>query len=184
MLQEINAIETTFLRADLIPESQRDEVRSLLIKYVDLRIDLYKHPENLKQVISEAEDVQVKLWAHARLIVKSDLKNADITSLFVDSLNEMFELQTQRVTVGSIFKLHTALWVTLFVLTILSMIGVGYLFGLSDNRPNFILSLILSVSFAAVIMLIVDLDRSGSKQPGIIKVPTQPIIDLRERMEK
>jgi hypothetical protein len=184
MLQEINAIETTFLRADLIPESQRNDVRSLLKKYVDLRIDLYNHPENLKQIISDAEDVQVKLWSHAKMIVVSDLKNADITSLFVDSLNEMFELQTQRVTVGSIFKLHPALWAALFIITVFSMMGVGYLFGLSENKPNLMLSLILSISFAVVIMLIVDLDRSGSKQAGIIKVPTQPIIDLRERMEK
>ena len=48
LLEEVNAIETTFLRAGLIPEPHRSEVRRLLRKYVDIRVDLARHPEDVR----------------------------------------------------------------------------------------------------------------------------------------
>jgi hypothetical protein len=52
LLNEVNAIETTFLRAGLIPEPHRTEVRRLLAQYADTRANLGRHPERVPQLIS------------------------------------------------------------------------------------------------------------------------------------
>ncbi len=39
LLDEVNAIGTTFLRTDLLPASQRADARKLLKEYVDIRVN-------------------------------------------------------------------------------------------------------------------------------------------------
>lgn len=181
LLEEVNAIETTFLRADVIPEPHRSEVRRLLRKYVGIRVDLARHPENMRQGIKQSEELQGQMWSHATALAEADLKNPAIVSLFVDSLNKMFDLQTKRVTVGLVHRIPSAMWVVLFGLTILSMVGVGYLFGTSE-KTNWFLILALSLAFSSVIMLIADLDRSGAGKSRIIQFSPQPLIDLQQRI--
>jgi hypothetical protein len=47
----VSAIETTFLRAGLIPEPHGTAVRALLKEYVDIRVELARHPENIEQAV-------------------------------------------------------------------------------------------------------------------------------------
>jgi hypothetical protein len=58
LLDEINAIETTFLRTGLIPEPHGAAVRALLKEYVDIRVELARHPENTEQLIQRSEQLQ------------------------------------------------------------------------------------------------------------------------------
>jgi hypothetical protein len=184
MLDEVNAIETTYLRAGLIPEPHRSDVRLLLQRYVEIRVDLAADPGIASQVIEESDHLQQQLWDHVESLAGMELANPDIVSLFVDSMNQMFDLQTKRITVGMIFRLPPVFWIALYLLTILSMLEVGYLFGTSGQAPNLLMVILLSLSFSAVIMLVVDLDRSGSGKPGIIKITGRPMVDLQERMNR
>jgi hypothetical protein len=179
LLDEVNAIDTTFLRAGLIPEPHRTEVRTILAQYADIRANVGRHPERIPQFIKESERLLDQLWPHAEALAEADLKNADIVSLFVDSLNEMIDLHTKRVTVG-LYRIPMAIWIALWGVTILSMVAVGYHFG-ESGQGNWHLSLLLALTFAAVILLIEDLDRTGS---GAIKVSQQPMINLREKLKE
>jgi len=177
MLNEVNAIETAFLRAGLIPESHRSIVRSLLRQYVNIRVDVMKDPKKITQVIDQSEKLQSMIWSHAEALAQADLKNPDIVSLFIDSINQMIDLHTKRVTVAFITRLPAVMWATLFILTILSMFEVGYLFGIV-GKANWPLILVLAISFSSVIMIIADLDGST----GMIKVNVKPMIDLQHRI--
>lgn len=42
--------------------------------------------------------------------------------------------------------------------------------------------IILSIAFSAVIILIADLDKSGTSTTSIIKVSQQPMLDLQQRL--
>jgi MFS family permease len=179
LLDEVNAIGTAFLRAGLIPEPHRTAVRTLLKEYVDIRVELYQHPEKAEQLIPRSGELQGLMWAHAEALVNADLRNPPIVSLFVSSLNEMFDMQTKRITIGVYYQMPTALWAALFTLTVLSMLEVGYLLGMSD-RASWLLVLLLSLALATVILLIVDLDRSGVGGTGLIKVEQQPMRDLQQ----
>jgi len=182
LLDEINAIGTTFLRTGLIPEPHGAAVRALLKEYVDIRVELAQHPENAAQLIQRSEQLQGLMWPHAETLAKADLRNPDIVSLFVDSLNQMFDLQTRRVTVGIFYRMPLAMWIALWALTIFAMLEVGYLLGMFE-RANWLLVLMLSLALSTVILLIADLDRSGGGA-GLIKVELQPMIDLQQRIHE
>jgi hypothetical protein len=57
---------------------------------------------------------------------------------------------------------------------------VGYNAGLTGRR-SMISAVVLAVALSAVITLVVDLDRPGD---GIIRTSQQPLIDLRDSLER
>jgi hypothetical protein len=109
LLDEINAIETTFLRTGLIPEPHGAAVRTLLKEYVDIRVELARHPENAERLIQRSEQLQGLMWPHAAALAEADLKNGAIAALFVGSLNQMFDMQTKRITVGAFYRMPLAI---------------------------------------------------------------------------
>lgn len=177
LLDEVNAIGTTYLRASLIPEPHRGDARKLLRRYVDIRVELAGNPGKLDASIREAKEIQDRLWAHATALADADLRNPDIVSLFIDSLNEMIDLQTKRVVVG-FYRIPEVIWVVLGALTILSMAAVGYQFGAS-GKSNLVVNTGLALAFSLVILLIADLDRVTS---GWLRVSNAPMIALQAEM--
>ncbi len=175
LLEELNAIGTTFLRTRLIPEPHGAAVRTLLKEYVDLRVELARHPEKAEPLIRRSEELQGLMWPHAAALADANLRNSPIVALFVDSLNQMFDAQTKRVTVSVFYQMPLAIWIALFAVTIFSMLEVGYLLGMFD-RVNWLLILMLALALSTVILLIADLDRNAA---GLIKVELQPMIDLQ-----
>ena len=64
VLQEANAIGTTYLRTDFLPESSREEARNLLREYTALRAGgeaSFMSPEGM----SRASAIHDQLWAIA-----------------------------------------------------------------------------------------------------------------------
>ncbi len=179
-LEEVTAIETAASRADLIPEPHRSEVKELLHKYIHLRIDVRTPNEDLLARVKQSEEIQRQLWPHAAALADAELKNADIASLFVQTLNDMVNVQTRRVTIGY-SHIPSLVWIILFVVTVLSMIEVGYLFGRAPNI-NWLFLLALSLAFSGVMVLIADLDRSGAGAEGAITINQQPMIEVHRRV--
>jgi len=179
LLDEVNSIGTTFLRAGFLPEPHCTEVRNLIRNYVDLRIELAAHPENLKPIIEQSVTLQDEMWRHAEAVTKTDLKNPDIVSLFMESLNETIDLQTKRLTVALVYRIPDIMWIAMLCLLILSMFEVGYLF-MKSEKPNWILILAISLAFSLVILMVVSFDRTD----GSIKVNQQPMIELQKSLNK
>ena len=181
LIDAVNAIETTYLRADLIPEPHRSEVRELLKEYVDARIDMMNTPDKLEERLRDSEAIQKKLWSQVAALAEADLKNPAVASKFIDSLNEMIDMQTTRVVLALIQRIPITMWVLLGTMTILAMISVGYLFGKSE-KTNWVMVGVLALAFTCVLSLIIALDRSGSNPNALIKVNQKPMIDLHERL--
>jgi hypothetical protein len=57
--------------------------------------------------------------------------------------------------------------------------AVGYQFGITGSR-NLIISVLLALTFSAVIYLIADIDRSLG---GAIRVSQQPMIELQKKID-
>jgi len=179
LLDEVNSIGTTFLRAGFLPEQHCTEVRNLIRKYVDLRIELTEHPEKIKPIIEESVSLQDEMWKHAEAVTKEDLKNPDIVSLFMISLNETIDLQTKRITVALVYRIPDVIWYAILCLLILSMFEVGYLF-MKSKKSNLIMILALSLAFSLVILMIITFDRSDEG----IKLNQQPMIELQKSLNK
>jgi hypothetical protein len=175
ILDEANAIGTTYLRASLLPQSQRTEVRDLLRNYVDVRLN--RPPEErIEQAIARSEAIQNRLWAQAVAAVGKD--NSPAVALFIQSLNETIDLQAKRVTAGWRSRIPSEIWGALGLVAVASMAAVGYYTGLTSTRRSLSWPA-LALAFSAVMLLIADLERPAA---GAVQVSRQALIDIRHSM--
>lgn len=176
VLEESNAIGTTWLRSRLLPTPHDAETSQYLKEYVDLRVQPVDY-SNLGFIVTESERLQGKLWSQG-VTAANKAPGSITTGLFLQSLNEVIDLHSKRLFVGLQSRLPGTVWIALFSLVIVGMVSVGYLAGLTATRrtPTEVL---LAVSFAIVLYLIVDLDRAHE---GLLKVSQQSLIDLHRTM--
>ncbi len=176
LLNEVNAIGTCYLRAGLVPDYERVETRKLLREYVHLRAEAAKQPQSLPQVLARSEALHDELWSQALLVAKKD-SNSEMHALFVDSLNEVIDFHTKRVVVSQ-YHIPDVIWLALYGVSMLSMMGVGYQFGRAGSR-DVLISFCLALAFSIVIALIADLDRVTE---GALQVSQQPMMDLDRKL--
>jgi hypothetical protein len=174
VIDEANAIGTTYLRAGLLPEPHRTEVRTLLREYVDVRLEAVE-PGKLSRSISRSAELHARLWAHAVAVGEKN-PGSIVVGLFIGSLNEVIDLHTKRLALGVRNRIPGIIWNALYFVAILGTSVMGYHAGLSGSgRSLAILALVLA--FSAVMTLIADLDRP---QTGLLQVSQQAMIDLRD----
>jgi hypothetical protein len=98
VLQEANAIGTTYLRASFLPARHKNAVEDLLRHYVDARIPLYDRntsPTKLKSLEEQSSNLQHELWEH--LIAAAKESPSPVTATFIGSLNETIDLDAARL---------------------------------------------------------------------------------------
>ncbi|MGQ0636198.1 MAG: bestrophin-like domain [Planctomycetaceae bacterium] len=176
VLDESNAVGTTFLRARLLPEPQRSEIADLLREYVDVRLQTVREG-TASEGIARSEQLHAELWSRA-VAAAENSKGSMTTALFLQSLNEVIDLHAKRVQVGLRSRLPVTIWIALFGLALLGMAAMGYQTGLSGTQRT-PAELLLALAFAGVLFLIVDLDRAHE---GLLRVGQQPLIDLQRTM--
>src|SRR5262245_1592540 len=71
VLSEANAIGTTYLRAEMLPEPMRTETRNLLREYVDVRLEAVQ-PGKVDQAVVKSEELQSRLWSQAVAVTERD----------------------------------------------------------------------------------------------------------------
>ena len=182
LLNEVNAIGTTYLRADFLPDPSRDEIKKLLRKYVDMHALLVDRNEwsdsaKLGELVNQAEAVQDNLWAQTVPVAKQ-YPDSEIVGLFITSLNELIDLHTERIVVALQYHIPGAIWGALYLLSILAFGLVGYELG-AAKTGSVLVSIIMAVTFATVILLITDLDRPNE---GYIFVSQQPMVQLQQKL--
>lgn len=176
VLDEANAIGTTYLRSSLLPEPQRSELRSLLRQYADVRLEAVQKG-NVAEGIARSEELHQELWS--RGAAAAEKHPEFITAgLFLQSLNELIDLHAKRLHVSMRSRMPPVIWFSLFILTLLGMTAMGYQAGLSWTRRS-PAEILLALAFAGILYLIVDLDRS---QEGLLRVGQQAMKDVRQSM--
>ncbi|GAB3437648.1 hypothetical protein GCM10027320_24550 [Massilia solisilvae] len=174
VLDEANAIGTTYLRAAMLPEGG-DELRALLRQYVDLRLAA-TDPHQMQQLIHRSELLQTRLWERS-IPIAARHPDSIVAGLFVQSLNEMIDIHAKRLAHGR-NRIAPAIWAALYGVTVLSFAALGYHAGLARGRRSPAV-LPVAFTFAVVIGLIADLDRP---REGVLTVSQQPLLDLRQSM--
>jgi hypothetical protein len=178
VVDEANAIGTTYLRAGLLPDNSGPRIRSLLREYVDVRLEVAQSGD-LARGIQHSDDLHQALWSEAE---KAGRQHPDsiVVGLFIQALNETIDIHATRLFAVAQGRIPIVLWSALAVVTLLSMAGVGYFCGLARSRrtPEV---LVLALCFSAILVLIADLDRS---REGFIRVSQQAMIDVRKMMSE
>lgn len=178
LLDEVNTISTTYLRADLLPPPERDRAKKLLAEYVELRdIDPADVPD-FDERLARSAAIQRELW---QLVARLSASGYDGQRLrgFYESLNQLIDSNTSRLYIGIRYQIPLPIWGALYALTALAMFGIGFQLGVG-RRGSPQVALSLALAFAVVIVLIADLDRSYE---GLLVVEQTPMSELNAQLE-
>lgn len=178
VLEEANAIGTSYLRTELLPAPEGSEVASLLRQYIDVRVQYGTAGNDLARVdslLTQTARLQNEFWARAIAYGQKD-PNPVRAGLLLQSLNEAIDLESAR---RMAFQNHVPESVIYMngIVALLAATLVGYSFGLNGRLQLFSMC-VLALAITLVLAVIIDLDRPRS---GFIRVSQQPMIDLQHR---
>ena len=177
VVTEANAVGTAYLRAGFLDEPDRTSTRDLLREYVEVRLAAAADPEALlESAMTRSEEIHGELWSIVEEQVRQG-NESDIMALFVESVNEVIDVHSLRLTAATL-RLPRLLGVVLYAAAILSFLLVGVA-NSSDKERDQIALTIFALAFVAVLMIIVDLDRP---QQGLLTVSQTALSDLLRQM--
>lgn len=178
LLNEANALGTTFLRAELLPPNERKRARALVAEYVDLRdIDPVNVPD-FEERLARSEAIQEELW---QLVAQLSAAGYDGQRLrgFYEPLNQVIDFHSSRLYVGLRYQIPPPIWAALYALSALAMFGVGFQLG-AGRRGSPQVGVALALAFSVVIVLIADLDRAYE---GLLLVEQTPMSELNAELQ-
>jgi len=174
--EEANAIGTEYLRADLLPTADADQVHQLLRTYLDQRIVFYQAADGpkLKQNFAETAQTQAALWSVVRKAASST--PSPVVALAASGMNDV--INTQGYTQ---FAWDNNIPVPAWMLLLAIGIGCNLMVGYTARRPAHekLLSLILPLFVSISFLLIADIE---SARAGLIRMKPQNLIILSESM--
>jgi len=180
VVEEANAIGTTFLRSRLLPEPQRQEMAELLQHYVSARLAFYSagiDPDRLDAANSKALRIEKQMWMLTEQLVTNDVRSIP-GGLFIESLNEVLDDKERRLAALQNHVPDSVVFLLFFVSTV-ALAFVAYGCGLSRKR-RFVMNAAFALLIAMVITAILDMDRP---RRGLIRVNQDSMIRLKATID-
>jgi hypothetical protein len=178
VVDESNAIGTSYLRAQTLTEPVRAESLALLRRYTDISITLTDTVPGTpaeQQAVAESAQVEGRLWTLAGQVL-AEAPVASAPRLYVESLNEMIDLQTTQIT----GRQNRVPWAVLLLEVIGAVVALGLLAAHLAFMGRGGLAVVLAATLIALLLLVTfDLDRPTR---GVITVPDKPLVDARAEM--
>jgi hypothetical protein len=179
VVDEANAIGTTYLRAQTLAEPVRTGSLERLVRYTDTSIRLsHSVPGSsaADDAVADGQQLQRELWALAGEALDS-APSASAPRLYVDSLNEMIDMQTVRVSGLNNRVPPAVLWLEVAAAAVALGLLAVYLAILGRGA----VAVLLAAGLVTLLLLVTfDLDRPTR---GMIRVPATPLTDLRASMD-
>ncbi len=167
IIQEANAIGTLSLRAGLLEEPLRDQLREALRDYTEARIALggsRERPDVLRAARNESEEIHAEIWSVVERASIPSTPNAILGSL-INAANEVIDVHELRLA-SLQNHLPSALFYLLLGVATLAVAFLSWSFGAASQRGR-VPMILLGLLIGAVLLLIMDVNRP---QRGIIMV--------------
>jgi hypothetical protein len=177
-VDEANAIETAYLRAQMIPEPARSRSLELFRSYTDLAVRVSGEvpgSASIRHTTTAQEVLQRRLWRNAgEAIATAPIASAP--RLYVESLNTAFDAQNTRLA-GLSNRVPGAVLA-------LELIGAAIALGLLAMHISILGRGVVAMATAATLVTLLllvtfDLDRPTR---GLITVPSTPLVTARASM--
>jgi hypothetical protein len=126
--------------------------------------------DSIRKTVAEMQGIHRQLWDMAVANARLDM-NSDVAALYIESLNEMINVHALRVTIGIETRLPGEVWLVLFALLILTMLGFGYQMAIAGSGRSWAIPL-LALALSVVLTLIALLDRPES---GYFRASQKPL---------
>jgi ABC-type multidrug transport system fused ATPase/permease subunit len=182
-MMEISAIDSAFRGADLIQKEARSEAKEVLLNFAKLRLEISRvvkteDMEALVEMVRESERMHDQLWSIAESSMEGEGDGED-TGIFAQAVLAMINAHDARLQAAFFNRISPVIWFTLLLMSLLSMVVMGYQAGLTGTRSG-LATWTLAIAFAAVMTLITDLDRPNM---SLFKINQELMVELENRME-
>ena len=159
VLEEARAIQSAYLKSQILAEPYRTQISRLLVDYTDNRIALGEAVPGKGRdgLLIKNEQYLTRLWA-ATVAVFPTIKSLDFSSSFVDTMNEVIEVDIARKE-GRRANVPAQVYALLFIYEFVAAAVFGYV--LSGRRGRELAGFLLLL-FAMSMVLIIDLDRPAT----------------------
>jgi hypothetical protein len=179
IVTEANTIGTTYLRAQTLSEPVRSRSLDLLVRYTRSAVRLSDEvpgSDGAEAARAQEERIQRRLWS----LAGEALDTAPVASaprLYVETLNEMIDMETVRVA-----ALNNRVPGPVLVLEVtFAAVALGMLaFYLALLGRGVLPVLLAAALICSLLFVTFDLDRPTR---GLISVPSTPLTNLRASME-
>jgi hypothetical protein len=169
---EANAIETEYVRADLLPAAEGEKVRALLRDYLGQRMLFYStgNPQELRQIRARTARLQTELWSTVVGVVT--VRSTPMVALAISGLNDVLNSRGNAEAARQ-NRIPMESWGLLTVIAIICglMLGVGARNAKGERVLVSVLPVVVSISF----LLIADID---SPATGLIRVTPESLTAL------
>jgi hypothetical protein len=176
IVKEANALGTAYLRADVIAEPQRSELKAAVKEYTADRVQLLsgKPRDEIEPLLAKVDGLHERMWQSA---IKGTQENAPLMQVVLPPINDVIDLHTTHLAMA---RRHLPLPI-MAVLLGASAISVG-LVGFGNGRlgRRFTrLDAVYGVVLSVALWMTIDLDYPGI---GIIRVVNRPVVDTLAAM--
>jgi len=164
VIDEANAIGTTMLRAEILPEPQRVKTLELLRAYMIVRRDFARQTllnrTSLAVNTQQTKALQRQLWQE---MVAAMQQHQDLVVVaYLQSLNAMIDIAETRLAVFE-NRVPIAVWLIIFLVAVSQSFTTGF-----SLKRRFWFSLVMTPLVVAMVMaLVADLD---SPHTGLIGI--------------
>ncbi len=180
LLREANAINTAFLRAQLLDTGVASAERADLRVYIDERLAYAQNdadPKLRQMADAKSAELQRGMWRLGAEAARKD-PHSTLVPLFVNALNDAVALSREE---AAILNAHIpdVVVVGLLIIALIASAMMGYGFGREGKRA-LVFKAIFAVMVALVFGLVLDLDRP---QRGLIRVSLGPMQAVQQLMD-
>lgn len=178
VVDDANAIGTTYLRAGFLSDEGGEQARELLREYIDDRVEAIQ-AGSIDGILARASQIHADLWAIAESEASASPQSLPV-ALFVESLNNLIDTHERRAVVVTESRIPATVLFAILIVAFLSMFLLGVHNSLRGRR-NLLPLLALALALSVVIILIVDLDRPAE---GLLRVSQRAMLDLQAQVHR
>jgi hypothetical protein len=175
VIHEANALGTAYLRANLVAEPGRSELKTALYEYALTRVPqaygkhnndsvLYSPQEQI-DALQATLDAILPIWPITQRIVLSSPSPGPVEMSLVSAINQVLDVHTERLAALFDKLPNSVIWM-LVVIAAAALSVTGYNAGVTGHISRWRMTIFACV-LAGVMVVIIDFDRPGD---GLIRV--------------
>ncbi|MET3654890.1 hypothetical protein [Dyella japonica] len=180
---EVNAVDTAYMRIDLLPTDTQPQMRGLFRRYLETRLVVYRDVDDKGATtarLDETAALQREIWRQALAACHRADADPHAALLLLPALNALIDITATR-TMATRAHPPLAIYLMLAGLCVLAALLVGYDTSLNSDR-SWLHTVVFTATLSLTVYVIVDIE---FPRQGLIRVNAadQAFSDLRARMQ-
>jgi hypothetical protein len=181
--EEVNTVETAYLRLHLLPHEAQFALQELFRQYIDSRLETYRRMPNMQaaeEEMAKSKMLQEQIWSQAIAATRLPNAHPDAGKLLLPALNSMIDMSTTRTMALQIHP-PRIIYLLLFALGLICALLAGYRMASGQHR-----SWLHIAGFTAITVIIVHVMLDAEyPRAGLIRLETagQLLVKARNNMK-